>query len=204
MMGAHILPTKVSSEEKSVAADHYVFDGRNQSGLGVQPGWDTSKGPQKMSGSGNPKYRPRDYTGAGSYGPPSQIGALPNFNPKLGQEPSNLMKGGHAQRSATYDKAVDMVAEGRYSPISQIRVLQRVARDIRPIHGFSRKLYARQFTQPLQDIIGPFRKNRQQSLPGSSQVSIAPHPQTSQPSIRKAGPQTNIPTGMPWNSPMVI
>jgi hypothetical protein len=129
---------------------------------------------------------------------------MPGFNPKLIKEPSTLMKGGHAQRSQTYDKAVDMVAEGRFSPISQIRVLQRVARDIRPIHGFSRKLYARQFTQPLQDIIGPFRKNRQQSLPGSSQVSIAPHPQTSQPSIRKAGPQTNIPTGMPWNSPMVI
>jgi hypothetical protein len=198
MLGAHILPTKnVREIEKDPAAEG-VYDGRNQAGWGLQPGIVSHKT------SGSFKYRPSDYTGRGNYGPPRQPGNMAAFTPKLKDAPTTLMKGGHAERSESYDKAVDMVAEGRYSPISQIRVLQRVSRDIRPIHGFSRKLFARQFTQPLQDIIGPFKKNRQQALPGSSQVSIAPHPQTAQPSIRKAGPQTNIPTGMPFNSPMVI
>jgi hypothetical protein len=185
MLGARSVPERFDREGfqspnvDTLAGVGYTFDTRNTSGIGLNPGG-KYEGPQ----GSRLKTFVRDYTGRGNYGPPVGAGKS--------HPGSAIAKGGGGNVDAPYGK------------VFQIRALARVARDIRPIHMPARKLFARQFTQPLQDIIGPFKRNRQQSLPGSRQASIAPHPQVAQPSVRRAGPQTNIPTGMPWNSPMVI
>jgi hypothetical protein len=130
---------------------------------------------------GRPKYLPRDYTGKGDFKhAPQQRSSDP--------EPQ-LVQGSQGANLAKYGKAF------------QIRALQRVARDIRPILNPPRKIMARHYTQPLQDIVTPFLRNRQTLLPGSSQISIRPNPSSSQPNTKKAGPQSNIPTGMSWNLP---
>ncbi len=128
---------------------------------------------------GRPKYQPRDYTGEGDYKhAPKQRSTDPEPQLVQGSAGSNLSKFGKA---------------------FQIRKLQQISRDIRPILSPPRKIMARHYTQPLQDIVSPFLKNRQQNLPGSSQVSIQPNPTASQPNVRVAGPQANIPTRMGWN-----
>jgi hypothetical protein len=129
---------------------------------------------------GRPKYQPRDYTGEGDYKhAPKQRSTDPEPQLVQGSAGSNLAKFGKA---------------------FQIRKLQQISRDIRPILSPPRKIMARHYTQPLQDIVTPFLKNRQQGLPGSTQVSLKPNPQSAQPSIRVAGPQANIPTSMAWNN----
>jgi hypothetical protein len=178
-------------------------------------------GTKRRSYSRDQKYFPRDYTGefttwpmvndVGQKTTDQQYGDytldygtgryLPDDGLQGRQNQGQILKGSSQRKvSKNYNKAQDMIAEGRQSNISQVSILKRVAEVQRPIHNPSRKFWALGYTQAIQDIIAPFARNRQMNPPSAKRGFNRTQVQN-QPSLKIPGPQVNIPTSMPFNIP---
>jgi hypothetical protein len=111
-------------------------------------------------------------------------------------------KAGKTQRSGTYDHAEEMVQEANKSMINQGRRAQSNMRSAMYnfAHNPARKQKLTMYTQPLQDIISPFAKNRQMSSPGGQRAFNRNQAEV-QPSLKFPSAPGSIPTSMPFNNP---
>jgi hypothetical protein len=165
------------------------------------------------------KYNPRDYTGEfTTWTQDSKLGGQTTDQQYgdytldygrgryiqdgiVGRMQGGIQRGSSQRKiSKTYNKAQDMIAEGRYSAISQVSILKRVTEVQRPIHNPSRRTWNLGYTQAVQDIVGPFARNRQMNPPSAKRGFNRTQVQN-QPSLKIPGPQVNIPTSMPFNIP---
>ena len=151
-----------------------------------------------------PQYRPMDTTGSFRL---RRVSLLPGSPaPVLAGDviiPRNKVIRAVFRRMGfgKQEKAPEMFYETELSPIAQFArgkvALQQAM--WRPVHNPTRKQKLTAYTNPLQDVIGPFDRNRQTNTP-SAQRAFNRGTTQIQPSLKVPAPQGNIPTSAPWNN----
>lgn len=152
----------------------------------------------------NPQYKPTDYTGSFRIGRRSLL---------TGSQSTQIMGDVVVPRNriiravqrrlgfGKQEKAPEMFYETELSPIAQFArgkiALQQAM--WRPVHNPTRKQKLTAYTNPLQDVIGPFDRNRQVNTPSAQRAYNRGTTQI-QPSLKVPAPQGNIPTSAPWNN----